>query len=95
MTKRIACRREQQLQIGAGKPFAGTRENLRRSHAEGQRAITNREEARHLFHQAQPTRQLIGAEHILYAMLYARDVMILQIGADARQILQHLNPQRA
>jgi hypothetical protein len=82
------------LQIGAGEPFAGACENLCRGHAKSQRAVANREKPRHLFHQAQAARQLIGADAILHAMLYARDVMILQIRTHLGHILHHLNAQR-
>ena len=84
----IACRGEQKLEIGAGEFCSRSTEHLRARDPERQRASAGRDEAHCLTGQTNPVRQLIDVGRVLRPMRNARDVVVLQIAADTRKIVQ-------
>jgi len=83
----VACRREQQLDIGAGQPLPAAGERLCAGHAERQRAAPRRQPAGDLAAKPHAARQLVDRHRVLGPVRDADRIVVGQIGAHARQIV--------
>ena len=93
--QRIVARRgEQQLQIRTGQSLARAGEHLRRGHAEGQRAVADQEEPRDLARQPHAARELVDRDVPPHPVRNPRDVVVLQVGTDAGQVVHHVHADR-
>jgi hypothetical protein len=60
----------------------------------GQRAIADRGEFRGLAHQPGAARELVDRHRVPHPMRHADDVMVVEVGADAGQVVQHRHADR-